>query len=135
MPIYPDRLARPVDRFMAHLKPDHIASRLNWSIVDDPALFQPTGKWRTEANVPINLQTVGSRLYLRVERQTFRRLPRTGAVLFGIRVHRYRLDAVISEAGIAGRLADAVRALPPEVTHYKSLPPYRDALLAWLGQR
>lgn len=135
VPVYPDRLSRPVDRFMSHLKPGHIASRLNWSLLDDPALFQPTGKWRTAADTSIDAVNAGNRLFLRVERQTLRRLPRSGAVLFGIRVHSYRLDTVAAEPAIAGRLAEAVRALPPEIAHYKSLPPFREALLTWLDER
>lgn len=47
VPLYAERLSRPVDRFMQHVKPDHIAQRLNWSLLDDPALFQTGGKWRT----------------------------------------------------------------------------------------
>ena len=46
VPLYAERLAGPVDRFMRNLKPNHIVSRLNWSLLDDPALFQPGGKWR-----------------------------------------------------------------------------------------
>ena len=53
MPLYGDRLERPVDRFMAHVRPGHIAMRLNWSVMDDPTLFQPAGKWRTEHDVTI----------------------------------------------------------------------------------
>jgi hypothetical protein len=135
VPIYPDRLARPVDRFMRHIKLDHIASRLNWSILDDPALFQPTGKWRTAADNTITAQNAGSRLYLRVERQTLRRLPKSGAILFGIRVHNYKLAAIAARPAIAARLAEAVRALPEAMAHYKSLPPFRDALLTWLDAR
>jgi len=135
VPIYPDRLARPVDRIMQSIKPDHVASRVNWSITDDPALFQPTGKWRTPLDTTITAENAGSRLFLRVERQTLRRLPVSAAVLFGIRVHRYRLDGVAAAPEIATRLADAVRALPAPISHYKSLPPFRDALLAWLDAR
>jgi len=135
VPIFPDRLARPVDRIMQNIKPDHIASRLNWSITDDPALFQPIGKWRMAANKTITAENAGSRLFLRVERQTLRRLPVSGAVLFGIRVHRYRLGDIAATPEIASRLADAVRALPTAITHYKSLPPFLDALLAWLDAR
>jgi hypothetical protein len=135
VPIYPDRLARPVDRFMQHLKPDRIASRVNWSIPDDPALFQPTGKWRTAADDTITAENAGSRLFLRVERQTLRRLPASDAVLFGIRVHRYALTRIAATPAIASRLAEAVRALPTEIARYKSLPPFRDALLAWLDAR
>jgi dimethylamine monooxygenase subunit A len=135
VPIYPDRLARPVDRFMRHIKPGHIASRLNWSIPDDAALFQPTGKWRTQADSTITSANAGTRLYLRVERQTLRRLPGSDAVLFGIRVHRYQLSDIATTPEIASRLADAVRALPAEITHYKSLPPFMTALLDWLDAR
>jgi hypothetical protein len=135
VPFYAERLARAVDRFMRQIRPGHIASRLNWSILDDPTLFQPTGKGRDAANTSITAENAGERLFLRVERQTLRRLPRSDAVLFGIRVHNYPLHASVGEAVAAQRLAGAVRALPPEVAHYKSMLPFRSALLAWLEAR
>jgi hypothetical protein len=134
VPLYADRLARPVDRFMQHLKPGHIASRLNWSLLDDPTLFQPGGKWRVDGGSGINRENAGSQVFLRVERQTLRRLPITQAVLFGIRVHVYPLGQVIDRPERAAALADAVRALPAEVQHYKSLLPFREALLGWLDR-
>jgi hypothetical protein len=132
VPFYGDRLAAPVDRFMRHLKAGHIASRLNWSLLDDPALFQPGGKWRVDGGSDITVTNAGSRVFLRVERQTLRRLPVSGAVLFGIRVHVYPLARVIDGPERAAALAEAVRALPVEVQHYKSLLPFRTALLGWL---
>jgi heme-dependent oxidative N-demethylase alpha subunit-like protein len=135
VPFYGDRLARPVDRFMVHVRPDHIASRLNWSVFEDPALFQPTGKWRTALDDSITEQNAGDRLFLRVERQTLRRLPSSGAVLFGIRVHVYPLAKAVTTSAIAAGLASAVRALPEEMAHYKSLPMFRTAMLAWLDRR
>ncbi len=135
VPLYAERLARPVDRFMTHLKPGPVVIRLNWSMLDDAALFQPTGKWRTAHDATINAGNAGRRLFLRVERQSLRRLPDSGAVLFGIRVHVYRLDRAVADRDTAARLADAVRALPDSIAHYKSLPMFRDALLAWLDRR
>nr|WP_294548425.1 DUF3445 domain-containing protein [uncultured Rhodopila sp.] len=135
VPFYADRLAAPVDRFMRHLKPGRIASRLNWSLLDDPALFQPGGKTRSDAGTDITAANAGSRVFLRVERQTLRRLPRTGAVLFGIRVHVYPVERVIDRPQKAAALAEAVRALPEEMLHYKSMRPFREALLAWLDAR
>jgi hypothetical protein len=132
VPLYADRLARPVDRFMRHLKPGHIASRLNWSLLDDPALFQPGGKFRVDGGDDITNRNAGRKVFLRVERQTLRRLKVTQAVLFGIRVHVYPLDQVIDRPDRAAALEAAVRALPAEIQHYKSLLPFRDALLAWL---
>ena len=135
VPFYGDRLARPVDRFMAHVKPGHVAARLNWSVIDDPALFQPSGKWRRSHNDAVTADNAGERLFLRVERQTLRRLPSSGAVLFGIRVHVYPLGQTIATPALAGELADAVRALPEATAHYKSILSIRDALLGWLDAR
>ena len=134
VPLYQDRLARPVDRFMRLLKPGHIACRLNWSLLDDPALFQPDGKWRSTHDDAITAQQVGKHIFLRVERQTLRRLPGCGAVLFGIRVHVYPLEQVVDNPGTASALADAIRALPSEVRLYKSLLPFQAALMEWLEQ-
>jgi hypothetical protein len=135
VPFYGERLARPVDRFMGHVRPDHIAARVNWSVPEDPALFQPTGKWRTAHDATITEQNAGERLFLRVERQTLRRLPVSGAVLFGIRVHVYPLGTTVTRPALAARLAAAIRALPAEMAHYKSLPIFQAALLNWLDQR
>ncbi|MEI7713907.1 MAG: DUF3445 domain-containing protein [Rhodospirillales bacterium] len=130
VPQYADRLAAPVDRFMRHLRPGRIAARLNWSVVDDPALFQPGGKWRTARNDAITAANAGENLFLRVERQTLRLLPTSATVLFGIRVHVYPLDLIAPD-----RLAVALRALPEDIATYKSLPSFRTALLAWLDNK
>jgi dimethylamine monooxygenase subunit A len=135
VPFYAERLATPVDRFMAKVKPGHIASRLNWSVLDDPAMYQPTGKWREATNSAITPNNAGDTVYLRVERQTLTRMPRTNAILFGIRVHSYPLASAITTPAVAARLAEAVRALPEATVHYKSLRSFGPALLAWLDAR
>jgi dimethylamine monooxygenase subunit A len=117
------------------VKPGHIASRLNWSVLDDPAMYQPTGKWREATNSAITPANAGDTLYLRVERQTLTRMPRTSAILFGIRVHSYPLASAITTPAAAARLAEAVRALPEATVHYKSLRSFGPALLAWLDAR
>lgn len=132
VPFYGDRLARPVDRFMRYLKPRHIASRQNWSLLDDPTLYQPGGKWRVDGDADITAENAGSRVFLRVERQTLRRLPISRAILFGIRVHVYPLDRVIDRPAGAATLAATVTGLPAEIQMYKSLTRFRDSLLGWL---
>ena len=132
VPFYGERLGAPVDRFMAQIQSGRIAMRVNWSVVDSPALFQLEGKHRAERDPGFTAANAGERLHLRTERQTFRRLPESGAVLFTIRVHSYPLTRVAALPGVTARLAAAVRALPEEMGRYKSLPVYREALLAWL---
>jgi hypothetical protein len=134
VPLYAERLGAAVDRFMGALKPGRVASRRNWSLTDDAALFQPRGKWRTDTDASITPDNAGDRIFLRAERQSFRLLPRSGAVLFGIRVHSYPLVRVGAEPGAAARLAAAVRALPEPIQAYKSFPVYGAALLAWLDR-
>lgn len=129
VPGYAERLGSPVDRFMAQLKPGRVAMRLNWSVIDDPALFQLAGKFRDGPDVSITAENALARLYLRVERQTFLLLERSGAVAFGIRTHVTPLSRVAAIAGEAARLAGAVRALPPEMALYKSLGRFRTVLL------
>ena len=52
---------------------------------------------------------------MRVERQTLRRLPRTGAIVFTIRVYLTRLEDLVAEPGVPGRLASAIRSWPEDV--------------------
>jgi dimethylamine monooxygenase subunit A len=133
VPLYAERLARPVDRFFAHLQPGRLAARLNWSVVDDPALFQPGGKYRTAPNTAVTADNAGEALFLRVERQTLSRV--LDHVLFTIRVHVTPLGRAIRTREDASRLANAVRALPDEMARYKSLPTIGEKLLAWLDAR
>lgn len=134
VPDYKDRLAAPVDRFMRQLRPGRLAARFNWSLNDDPALFQPAGHGRTGVNAAITEANAGETVFLRVERQTLGRIG-LDAVLFTIRTHVYPMARVVALEGAAARLAGAVRGLPEDLAAYKSLPPFRDALLAFLDRR
>lgn len=133
VPGYAETLSGPVDRFMRHLRPGKLTVRHNWSVVDDAALFQIEGKHRTDPDPTITLGTVAAGLHLRVERQTLSRLPSSGFVLFTIRVHSTPLGRAITGPAVAARLAEAIRAMPPAMAAYKSLPTFRDALLEWLA--
>ncbi|RYY13914.1 MAG: DUF3445 domain-containing protein [Alphaproteobacteria bacterium] len=129
VPLYAERLGRPVDRLMRYLQRGKLVERLNWGLYDNDALFRPGRHFRSERNPEITPDNALDRLFLRVERQTLSVLPRTGAILFTIRTHVYPLSRVIAVEGAAGRLNEAVRALPPEMALYKSVAPFRDALL------
>jgi hypothetical protein len=134
VPLYAERLSAPVDRFMAHLRPGRIALRMNWSLADDPALFQPDPPG-APPDPPITAADAGTRLFYRVERQTFRLLERSGRVLFTIRVHVHPVAQLAAIPGVAARLAGAIRALPAETRAYKGIAGYEAALLAYLDSR
>lgn len=73
--VYDTDLARRVQRVFEAIRPETILTRANALRYDAPDLFAP----RREAESPHTGEG-----YLRTERQTLRRLPRTGAVVFGI---------------------------------------------------
>ena len=54
-------------------------------------------------------------IVFRTERQTLRRLPKTGAILFTIRTYTTPVVKLAQEPGVASRLASAVRSWPDVV--------------------
>jgi hypothetical protein len=113
VPGYAETLGRPV-------------WRLNWTIHDSPALFQPAG---TKRPPPTDFARA---VFLRVERQTLRRLPQSGDVLFTIRTYVTPLGEIAQDADTARRLAAAIETLPGALRDYRSLTQFADALVAWL---
>jgi len=129
VPGYANAIAVPVDRLLAKLTPDRAMWRLNGSILDNPALFQPTGRGDVHAvRVPDDI-------VLRSERQTLRRLPRTGALVFTIRTRVDPLISLAAEPAACAQVAAWLRGLGPEMRAYKSLTGTAPAVLAWLEER
>ena len=134
VPLYAEKLARPVDRFFDKLTAAKPVFRVNWSIKDDPTLFQPL-RYTAPSGPPITLETAGNKIYLRTERQTLRRFPVTDAILFTIRTHVHPLEDCILTKEEAITLAGAVEGLPPELANYKNIGRFAEVLGRWLVQR
>ena len=128
VPRYHDELAVKVDRYLARLRPGVIGVRRNWTIHDDPARFAPD----RPAPRPLTDRDVPTQLWLRSERQTMRRLPESGAVLFTIRVQQTPFSSLAARPDIARKLGARIRAQPDELTAMNGIAPYRDAVVAWL---
>ena len=50
-----------------------------------------------------------SQVYFRSERQSLRRMPKTGCICFTIRTYFHPVTDIVNEPGIPGRLAGAIR--------------------------
>jgi hypothetical protein len=133
VPGFAERLADPVDRFFANIQATRPVWRLNWSLVDAPTLFRPP-EHRGNPR-PISAGQAGRQLWLRVERQTLRRLPRSGDVVFGIHTYVDPLEDAIDSPEAAQALAARIREMPDTMARYKSILPIRAPLLAWLDGR
>ncbi|MEO1061756.1 MAG: DUF3445 domain-containing protein [Actinomycetota bacterium] len=106
----------PVDRYRAALaaRVDRLFERIgerpvlrrNWFVHPDPRLFQPD---RPVGGDPVvAADRALDELHVRSERQTLRRLPGSGAVLFTIRVQQVTLAELVADAA---RRAALVRLL------------------------
>lgn len=114
---YPGDLARRVQRFFDGVRPGRPLWRANWHFSRGPDIVTPVREarkleadWRAPHLDPVS--------WLRVERQTVLRLPRTGAAVFGVRTLTSALDGLTAQQwrGLAA-LPEALRAekLPPSV--------------------
>ena len=77
---------------------------------------------------------VGDKAYLRVELQTFWRLPRSNAPLFPIRCYLIKLEELVTVPKWARRLPRVLKGLPQELVGYKGLTRHGDAVVSWLSQ-
>lgn len=126
VPAYDVELAGRVDRFLDRLRPDRPVWRRNWLVHDSPTLHQPAPPAHCEP------PDVPDGLWLRSERQTLRRLPRTGAVLFTIRTQQAPFEVLAHRPVIAAAVARSMRSWSDDLVAYRSASSWRAAALAWL---
>ena len=112
VPYYNGDLARRVNRIFDGIKTGQTLLRFNWSVPTNPELHAPPGAV-TPHEQPVDETTH----YLRVERQTLRRLPNTDAVAFGIRTTVSPLRGLKPEE--ARSLLDELNKQDAEMTEYK----------------
>ncbi|MNY74089.1 hypothetical protein D3C86_2130340 [compost metagenome] len=62
------------------------------------------------------------------------RLPRSNALLFGIRTYLISLEELASNPAWACRLHRVLRDLPEAIADYKGLTRYRPLVVDWLSQ-
>jgi alpha-1,2-mannosyltransferase len=73
--------------------------------------------------------------YFRSERQSLRRLPKTGAVVFTIRTYFHPITSIVQEPYVPGRLASAIRSWGDDVSRYKGKERYGEMLLEYLDRK
>lgn len=129
------QLREPIDSFFERLTPDKPFWRLGWGVLDTDDPYQPLDGTAVPAPAlpDVGDPATGDRLFLRVERETIRRFPVTGAVLFTIRTYIRPLRHLVERPEDAARLAEALDNLPDDVRDYKRTSELTAPALAWLG--
>lgn len=122
MPVreYPGDLARRVQRFFDGVQPGRPLWRANWHFAVKPEIATPASEVRKVENYHHMIMHGAEAAWLRVERQTVLRLPRTRAAVFGVRTIMTPLDVLSADQwrAILARIAEA----PPEARQRRGLP-------------
>jgi hypothetical protein len=109
--------------------------RLNWTLTVNPRLdTSPENypEWGPD-KATITPENVGHKMCLRVELQTLTRLPRSNAILFGIRGYLIRLEELVRVKKWGRRLHRVLRDLHPEIAEYKGMSRYRQTIVDYLS--
>jgi len=127
IPLYDSKLARPVNLFFDRLTPGKPVWRLNWSVLDtDELSLTDPAERRADSGV-----TSIDDLWFRVERQTLRRLPHSGAVIFTIRTYVDHLSAILEgDPHRREALRIAFETIDPETAVYKGWGHFLEVLRA-----
>lgn len=119
-----------IGTFLSRLKPGDGWERLNWGLsADGERNHHPSRLVRA-----ITAEARPDNTWVRVEEQWLTRLPRTGAVLFGIKLEVGRVDAMAAIGDSATRLARVLETMDDAVAAYKGLSEGRAGLAAALRE-
>ncbi|MEZ2128320.1 MULTISPECIES: DUF3445 domain-containing protein [unclassified Sinorhizobium] len=128
------RNATLITRIFDNLQVTQPVERLNWSINRTDDLFLPVSKHSLpEAPSSFSL----SERFVRVERQTLRKLPVSGDIVFTIRVYVDPIAALKHHpeaSRLAVAFADQIGALTDDQLGYKNLHSQRDRLVFLLRE-
>ena len=130
---YAEELAAGVDHFFKRLEPGAIFGRANWFVVASDAWRYLPDDTPAERFAHVTAANAGDSLFLRCERQTLRRLPESGAVLFTIGIALAPLGAL--SAALVRRIAGNVTGLSGGEHQRRAAPLYAETLAGYAAHR
>jgi len=129
---YERELSDKVDRFHDRLTAQRPAWRRNWSVNATGELHLPSRS--RQVPPPSRIEPDGTPMWIRSERQTLRRLPRTDAILFTIRIQRAPLGVLLGRRDVARRMLTTLRSWDEPKRRYNSTGGALPQLIEWLEQ-
>jgi len=122
-------------KYLLNLRLGQPVRRLNWTMTVHPRLDTSPENyphWGPDRST-VTAQNAGDLVHLRVELQGLWRLPRSNAILFGIRCYLISVRELATIPKWARRVHRVLAGLHPALVEYKGLARYRDAVVEWLA--
>ncbi|MCO4315609.1 DUF3445 domain-containing protein [Phyllobacterium sp. 21LDTY02-6] len=124
------RNAGLITRMFDNLRPDRSVYRFNWSLQPDGELYHPLAS--NQKGARYTDRDMVEQTHVRVERQTLRKLPRTGDILFTIRIHLDPLEALKKHPQsrpLAQAFCRELAELNADQANYKGIMAVRERLI------
>jgi dimethylamine monooxygenase subunit A len=124
-----------IGRMFDNLWPERPVMRWNWSLYGEAKLHYPAID--NQIKNRFGSGNIAGNVILRIERQTLRKLPQSGDIIFTVRIHLNPLEVLENHAegpALARSIAAQVDALTDDEKTYKGLVGEMDRLKARLAE-
>jgi dimethylamine monooxygenase subunit A len=124
-----------IGRMFDMLWPERPVMRWNWSLYGEAKLYYPAID--NQIKNRFGTGRITGNVILRIERQTLRKLPISGDVIFTVRIHLNPLEVLENHAQgpeLARSIANQISAMTDDEKRYKGLLGETDRLLARLAE-
>jgi hypothetical protein len=118
VPRFQASIGTQTQNFLEKIQPARPMWRLNWTLHDSDELHCPEAH---ESRTDLTEANILDLIYLRIERQTLRRLPNSRGIVFTIRTTIRPLRRVLSDADRIEKFKGTILQLPEDVAHYKGM--------------
>ncbi|KAK8215600.1 Alg9-like mannosyltransferase family-domain-containing protein [Phyllosticta paracitricarpa] len=141
VPGFKEKLEKGMMNFFRRVQPDAPVVRNNYFIqVDDDLAWSHSigdedGPEGTVGWFTAQKDKAIEHHWFRSERQSLRRLPRSGGVVFTIRTYFHPITDIANEPYVPGRLASAIRSWDQTTQIYKGRDRYEKVLLEYLDKK
>ena len=133
-------LAQRIDRVIGNVQAGKPVVRFNWFVTPIASRLFPEGSHAANVEAGEDAARVlsadhrkaGDTLWLRVERQTFMRLPETGALAFGIHTYSDPLSTIAQDRESLAALHRLLSGYSDERLAYGGMLATRAAILRWI---
>ncbi|PAV19140.1 hypothetical protein PNOK_0598400 [Pyrrhoderma noxium] len=133
VPYFNEKILLSVERTLKRFKPNEPFERTSWEIVDDRDLFFHNIA-TIEDGGKLSDSLHPKDLFFRVDHQTFRKLPRTNAIIFGVHPIMKRLEDLADSPLVPSLLIKVHEEGDKKLMDYKLAPVYQERMMPYLHE-